>query len=73
VCNTRHLLFVNWSLSRGLAPSTPTRNPFEKGFLDFLKLSKRHTYQFFLKVLEGGLGGTSFKKFLPVAPLQTEI
>jgi hypothetical protein len=55
-------------------PLDPTRNPFEKGFLDFLKLSKRVIYQhLFLKVLEGGLGGTSFKKFLPVAPLQTAI
>jgi hypothetical protein len=49
-------------------PLHPTRNPFEKGFLDFLKLSKNIDKYIFLKVLEGGLGGTSFKKFLPAAP-----
>ena len=36
----------------GALPLDPTRNPFEKGFLDFLKLSRRYIYQFLLKVLK---------------------
>ena len=56
--------------------ATPTKELFEKSSLESQKLSKRIIYQSFLKVLKGGLGETSSKKFPPGAPLappQTQI
>jgi hypothetical protein len=43
-------------LPGGVAPWTPTKNLFEKRFLELQKLSKRVIYQYFLKVLEKGSG-----------------
>ena len=45
----------------GALPLDPTRNPFEKGFLDFLKLSKNYIYQYLLNVFE--IPKNFFKKF----------
>jgi hypothetical protein len=63
------LAFLNLGLQgRGERPPA-AKNLFEKRFLELQKLSKTLINIIFLKVLEGGLGGTSFKKFLPAAPL----
>ncbi len=43
----------------GALPLPPTKNLFEKRFLELQKPSKSIIYEFFAKVLEGGLGGTS--------------
>jgi hypothetical protein len=56
-----------WVCRAGASPLHPTKELFEKSSLESQKLSKNIDKYDFLKVLEGGLGGTSFKKFLPVA------
>jgi hypothetical protein len=50
----------------GVSPLHPTRNPFEKGFLDFLKLLKTYIGKVFLNIFLKFLKfqETSFKKFL---------
>jgi hypothetical protein len=60
--------FQIWVCRAGVSPLHPTKNLFEKRFLELQKLSKNIDKYIFLKVLEGGLGGTSFKKFPPAAP-----
>jgi hypothetical protein len=43
----------------GVSPLHPTKGTFEKVPLESLKLFIMIIYQYFLKVLEGGLGGAS--------------
>ena len=63
--NVKELQFIE-----GASPLDPPLKPFLKeGFKNPKNFQKDIFINSFLKVLEGGLGGTSFKKFLPVAPL----
>ena len=60
-------------IGQGFHPWTPPKGLLKKSLWNLQNFQKGLFINAFLKVLEGGLGGTSFKKFLPAVLPQTAI